>query len=86
MHYCSSKHFIKRTQQRSIRDYVINSLLIYGTSSRAGKGYQSLYFDKYALSEIQCQNIDLYKKIERFKNSYIILSDDGNLITAARIH
>jgi hypothetical protein len=86
MHYCPSKHFMKRSQQRSIRDFVVNSLLIYGRSVRAGSGCESLYFDKIALSEIKLQNPNLYKRIEKYKNSYIIVSECGTLVTAARIH
>lgn len=86
MNYFSTVHFNKRAQQRSIRDFVVNFLLNYGNSRPAGRGCQSLYFDKQALLDIKCENEDIYKKIERYKNSYIILSDDGALVTAARIH
>jgi hypothetical protein len=86
MQYCPSKHFSKRVQQRSIRDFVVNYLLIYGSSSRAGRDCESVYFDKIALSEIEAIDPEIYKKIEKYKNSYIIVSADGKLITAARIH
>lgn len=86
MQYFPSKHFNKRIQQRSIRDFVVNYLLIYGSSSRAGRDCESVYFDKLALSEIEAANPEVYKKIEKYKNSYIIVASDGKLITAARIH
>ncbi len=59
MYYCPSKHFNKRIQQRSIRGFVINSLLTFGYSKRAGKGCQSIYFDKKSLSEIESTNPNL---------------------------
>ena len=86
MQYCPSKHFNKRVQQRSIRDFAVNYLLVYGNSSRAGRDCESVYFDKLALSEIEAVDPDLYKKIEKYKNSYIIISADGKLVTAARIN
>ena len=86
MQYCATKHFNKRAQQRSIRYFVVNHLLIYGSSSRAGGDCERVYFDKFALSEIAAVDPDVYKKIEKHKNSYIIVSADGKLVTAARIH
>ncbi len=86
MNYFPSIHFNRRVQQRCIRDFVVNFLLIYGNSRPAGRGCQSVYFDRQALLDIRSVDEDIYKKIERYKNSYIILSDDGALVTAARIH
>jgi len=86
MQYSPSIHFRKRAQQRSIRNFVVNYLLVYGRSYRAGRDCESVYFDRLALSEIEAINPQIYKKIEKYKNSYIIVSADGKLITAARIH
>lgn len=86
MNYITSHHFNARIQQRSIKDFVLNSLLIYGKSKPALNGCESIYFDKRSLSEIRELDSDLYKRIERYKNSYLIISGDGILVTAARIH
>ena len=80
-----SRHCIARCQQRCISDVVKNILLYYGESRICGRGVDGIYFSRDSLNEILGDlGTTAFKMCEKFKNTYLIVSADGVLITAAR--
>lgn len=84
MHFRKSKHFLYRSKNRSISEFVLNSLINYGYFRYSKNEIESVYFDKNSLSEIKNDDPDLYKIIEKYKNAYLIVKHNRILITAAR--
>lgn len=80
-----TKHFAKRSQKRSICDVVIQALLQYGEQRSSKNGIDSLIFTKKALTDIKNDHgPSVFKACEERRNTYIIVSDEGTLITVAR--
>ena len=80
-----TKHFDRRYQQRGITPIVLETLLRYGSARRTLGKAESLTFTKTVLVEIRTDlGKSNFKACERLKNAYVILSDDGSLITVAR--
>lgn len=78
-------HFRLRFQQRGLNDAVVMALLRYGAARKTRAGAESLIFTKDALAEIgNDHGPDLLKLCERFRSIYLIVSEDGVLITVAR--
>jgi hypothetical protein len=82
-----TKHFSQHCQQRGINDSAVAILLKYGEIRSSLHGIDSLIFTKSSLAEIKndCGSI-IFKMCEKRRNAYIITSEDGALITAARSH
>lgn len=82
-----TKHYSVRTQQRCINRLIADLLIFYGESRRCRDGAQSIFFSRDSLSEIRNDlGGPTCKMCEKYKNAYLIVSDDGALITAARSH
>jgi hypothetical protein len=80
-----TKHFQQRAQQRGVSAMVVSALLKYGEAQSSKRGVDSLVFTSSALADIRNDyGLSVFKLCERFKNTYIIMSDDGVLITVAR--
>lgn len=80
-----TKHFQHRAKQRGVNAIVVSVLLKYGVSRLSRSGVDSIFFTNDALQEIKNDyGPSLFKMCEKFKNTYIIMSDDGALITVAR--
>lgn len=80
-----TKHFKKRVQQRGLNPIVVAALLQYGEAAFSRGGIDSLVFTKAALAEIRSDyGVSAFQMCEKFKNTYIVMSDDGVLITVAR--
>jgi hypothetical protein len=80
-----TNHFNLRFQQRGLNPVVVDTLLRYGSARRLRGQAESLTFTKAVLAEIKTDLGDsVFKACERFKNTYIVASDDGVLITIAR--
>ncbi len=83
--YIFTKHFQERAQQRSVSSPIVSALLKYGEARSSKCGIDSLIFTTHALAEIKSDcRPSVFKMCEKFKNTYIIMSDDGALITVAR--
>lgn len=76
-------HAQTRCQQRSISSEVVDALLAYG-ERRRHDGADVYYLTKAARSRVAGALGTRYRRIERALNSYIVVSDDGQVITAAR--
>lgn len=81
-----SKHFEIRCRQRAISDDVLDALYIYGEAVDAKGGCSKIFFSKKSLLDIKEISRDLYKKVERNRRTYLVLSDDGTAVTAAIAH
>ena len=80
-----SAHASARLQQRAIPGRLVDLLEEFGSSMRSSAA-DRLFFDKAARRRL-ARNLggkrDL-QTIERWLNVYIVVSDDGQLVTAAR--
>ena len=80
-----SKHYVARCQQRCIGGVLTDILLYYGEARICRGGVDGIYFSRDSLSEILSDlGATAFKMCEKFKNTYLIVSADGVLITAAR--
>jgi hypothetical protein len=77
-------HAQRRAHDRSIPDIARYLLMDYGVCKRAGDGTVSYYFDKRAWKDVE----KLFgswplKKMEQLKRVYMVVSDDGAVVTIA---
>jgi hypothetical protein len=81
----STEHFQQRAQQRCVNATIVRALIKYGEAHSSRRGVDSLIFTDTALSDIMNDHgTIIFKMCEKFKNTSIIMSDDGTLITVAR--
>ena len=76
-------HATARCQQRSISSDVVETLLAYGEWRRHA-GADVYYLTRRSRSRARAALGDRYRKLERSLNAYLVMSDDGALVTAAR--
>lgn len=82
-----TKHFDTRFQQRGLNQTVVEALFCYGIGRKTRDGAESISFTKSVLREIRNGlGSDTFKMCEKLKNAYVVVSDDGALITVARSH
>jgi hypothetical protein len=80
-----TKHFDQRFQQRGMKHVVVMALLRYGERRSSRHGIESIIFTKTALAEIRSDcGSSMFKACEKLKNTYIIMSEGGVLITVVR--
>ena len=83
--FIRTKHFDQRLQQRGLNEIVIMALLYYGERRTSHHGIDSLIFTKSALADIRSDfGIAVFKACEKLRNTYLIASEEGVLITVAR--
>lgn len=79
-----TKHSKLRAKQRGIKSRVIEVLFCYGVTRRTRDGAESLSFTKEVLAEIKADlGPRIFKMCGKLKNAYIVVSNEGTLITAA---
>lgn len=79
-----TSHARSRLQQRSIPQDAVDALLAYG-NTRRHRGADIYYLDKPARSRaVAALGTGRYRKIEKALDAYLVVSDDGSIITAAR--
>lgn len=75
-------HAVIRMQQRGINAVTVDYLLAYGDERRANGGAILVYFDKDTKKKLFSQLEKAERlKLEHHLNSYLILGDDGNVVT-----
>ena len=80
-----TKHFVQRLQQRGLNEIVVMALLYYGERRTSHHGIDSLIFTKTALADIRSDHgPTIFKACEKLRNTYLIATEDGVLITVAR--
>ena len=81
-----SRHAGHRSQQRAIPQFVIDALHDFGDSKMVGKGDESFFFGKRAWKRFEAYMGCAAQGMEKYRNVYIIVADDGTVITAAWRH
>jgi hypothetical protein len=76
-------HAQTRCQQRCISSEVVDALLSYG-ERRRHQGADVYYLTKQARSRLSSAVGERYRRYEKALNSYVVMSDDGQVITAGR--
>lgn len=78
-----TQHAETRLRQRSIPPVVVDILMDYGSSLRS-EGADRLFMDKAAMRRAKrALPANDMAVLERFDRVYIVLSDEGSVITAA---
>tara|TARA_B110000908_G_scaffold97774_1_gene115447 strand:- start:10890 stop:11183 length:294 start_codon:yes stop_codon:yes gene_type:complete len=79
-----SDHAIRRSQQRAIPEIVIQSMIEYGQPIPVRDKATSYTLTLDALKEAKSELPDrIYQCLEKKKNAYVIVSEDGIVITTA---
>ena len=78
-----TQHAETRIQQRGIPHAAVDAILSYGRRRRH-HGADVYFLDKKSRGRMaQALGSKMYSKLERSLNSYLVVSDDGAIITAA---
>lgn len=79
-------HAEVRMQQRGIPMAAVDALLAYG-HQRRHRGADVYYFDKRTRARMaRDMGKDLYRRLEKSLDSYLVVGDDGAVVTAAHRH
>ena len=80
-----SRHAKVRLQQRAIPPFMVELLERFGSEMR-GRGADRLFFDRAAIRRLKQHFGDRrsLRHVEPWLNVYIVVGDDGRLVTAAR--
>jgi hypothetical protein len=76
-----SKHAQTRAQQRSIPPMLIDLLLQFGVSERAGSGVSKMYFDKPSRRKVKAYAGTLGGLLNEHLDVYAVVTDDLKVIT-----
>lgn len=76
-----SKHAQTRAQQRSIPPMLIDLLLQFGSSERAGSGVSKMYFDKPSRRRVKAYAGPLGSLLDEYLDVYAVVTDDMKVIT-----
>ena len=82
-----TKHARQRIHQRGLSTEAVDAILAYGTRRRH-RGADIYYLDKKSRRRLAgAFGRERYSKLERALDSYVVVSDDGAIVTAAhRLH
>lgn len=81
-----TNHAQARLQQRAISNEAVDALIAYGERRRR-KGADIYFLNKQSRRRVaNALGPQKYRRIERSLNSYLVIADDGCLITAAHRH
>jgi hypothetical protein len=81
-----SEHAKKRSQQRSIPEAVIDLLLDFGYEAHLGGGVTSFSFCKRGWKIAAKHLGQKAKYFERYRSCYVVVAEDGTIITVAYCH
>ena len=81
-----SEHAKKRSQQRSIPEAVIDLLLDFGDETHLGSGVTSYSFRKKGWKSATKFLGAKAKYFERYRACYVVVAEDGTIITVAYCH
>jgi len=79
----TTRHAQVRAQQRAIAPMVIDLLLQFGKTERAGDGTNKYYFDKSARRRVQAYAGPLAAMLDQHLDVYAVVSSDSKVITVA---
>lgn len=80
-----SHHAEVRLQQRAIPAFMVDLLECFGSEMRCG-GAHKVFFDKAAIKRLERHlgSSRSLRHVERWLNSYIVIGDNGRVVTAGR--
>ena len=76
-----SKHAQTRSQQRAIPPMLIDLLLQFGSSERAGSGVSKMFFDKSSRRKVKAYAGSLSSILDDHLDVYAVVTDDLMVIT-----
>jgi hypothetical protein len=76
-----TKHAQTRSQQRAIPPMLIDLLLQFGSSERAGTGVSKVFFDKASRRKVKAYAGPLARILDDHLDVYAVVSDDLQVIT-----
>lgn len=76
-----TKHAQTRSQQRAIPPMLIDLLLQFGFSERAGTGVSKVFFDKASRRKVKAYAGTLARILDDHLDVYAVVSDDLRVIT-----
>lgn len=76
-------HGRKRLKQRAIRDSWAEIVESWGTTRHCGRGCVTFSFDRKTWAQFEKAMGPEAKAYERARNIYVVISEDGRLVTAA---
>jgi hypothetical protein len=77
-----SKHAKARSQQRSISKAVIDALIDFGECYHDGRGGERYSFTKRSWRTFSAYLGTEAKHYTKYRSAYVVMSDDGTIITA----
>ena len=81
-----TQHALARMQSRSIPYEAVDALLTFG-AARRHKGADVYYLDRRAKSRLSRElGRDGFLRLEKCLDAYVVVADDGEIITAAHRH
>ncbi len=81
-----TRHAAIRAQQRSIPQFIHDALLDWGNCGDAGSGASSYFFSKRGWRKFAEYLGKEAKRFEHYRNAYIIVAEDGTIITVCWRH
>lgn len=79
-------HARTRMQQRSVPEWVVACVITHGELRHVGEGDVSYSFSTRAWRQMQEDDPDLVRRLERWWNVYVVLTAEGDVKTVARRH
>ena len=81
-----SKHAALRSQQRSMSADIIDAVIDYGRERHAGRGCFSYAFTDRTWRQFVEAMGPAARRLERARSAYVIVGEDGLVVTAAWRH
>lgn len=81
-----SRHAQVRMQQRSIPQFIVDCLLDFADPVPAGSGDFEYSFKTDSWAEAQQYMGSKTRKLDRYRNTYVIVCSDGTVKTASHKH
>ncbi|MFN3591631.1 MAG: hypothetical protein ACK4MX_06275 [Thermaurantiacus sp.] len=77
-------HARARMQQRSVPEWVVAVVITHGELRHVGDGDVSYSFSTRAWRQIGDREPELVRRLERWRNVYVVLTAEGDVKTVAR--
>ncbi|ANI78163.1 DUF4258 domain-containing protein [Sphingobium sp. EP60837] len=81
-----SKHAALRSQQRSMSPDIIDAVIDFGEERHAGGGCFSYAFTDRTWRRFVAQMGADSRRLERARNAYVVVAENGHVVTTAWIH
>ena len=79
-------HARARMQQRGIPEAALDVLLEYGHEAHDHRGAVIVLFDKRSRRDLRRRIGDGFRRVERWLDTYAVVSDDGAVMTVGHRH